>query len=258
MSENAFLSVPSRTQKPRRAGISHVLDKATPLPLLETYLDQCGDFVDIIKMGWGLAYIDTTVPQRAALCRRHRISLCTGGTFLEIAARQGRVDEFRVWALSQGVDAVEVSNGLELLSRDEKHELVATLSNDFTVYAETGCKSREVEAIPLAWADEMADDITAGAALVIAEGRESGTVGLYHEDGTIRTDVVDAITSRIDEARIIFEAPQRSQQIWLIQHFGPNVSLGNLDLFELSSVETLRLGLRADTAPSLLSGELTR
>lgn len=253
-----FLSLPSRSDKPRTAGLSHVLDKATPLPALEMYLDQCSGSIDIIKMGWGLAYIDPTVTQRAALCRRHGISLCTGGTFLEIAARQGRVAEFRDWALSQNIDAVEVSNGLELLTRDEKHALVASLSEDFTVYAETGCKSRDMEAVPRAWADEMATDIAAGASFVIAEGRESGTVGLYHADGTIRIDVVDAVTARIEQTQIIFEAPQRSQQIWLIQHFGPNVSLGNLDLFELSSVETLRLGLRADTAPSLLSGELIR
>lgn len=256
MSRPDFLTLPPRTSKPRSAGLSHVLDKATPLPLLEIHLNHCGELVDIIKMGWGLGYFDRDVAARAALCSQHQVMLGTGGTFLEIAARQGRTEQFHAWALSQGVQAIEVSNGLGLMTRDRKHELVEKFAQDFTVYAETGSKDGKARAVPVEWADEMACDLSAGASRVIAEGRESGTVGLYHGDGTIRASIIDALAERIDPELIIFEAPQKSQQAWLIQHLGANVNLGNLELTGVASVESLRLGLRADTAAAVVNGEL--
>lgn len=243
-----FLVTPPRAAKPRRAGLTHVLDKASPIPVLDAYLGQCGEFIDFLKLGWGLGYLDRHILQRVETCRRHGVFLVTGGTFLEIAAQQHRVEEFRDWALAQGIPAVEVSNGLSLLDRHEKLRLIEKLSVDFVVLAETGSKDGNAVADPAEWAQEMADDLAAGASWVIAEGRESGTVGLYRHDGSIRNSLVDVVTARVDPASMIFEAPQKSQQLWLIKHLGPDVGLGNIELTEVASVESLRVGLRADTA----------
>ncbi|HEY3716137.1 MAG TPA: phosphosulfolactate synthase [Jatrophihabitantaceae bacterium] len=243
-----FLVTPPRSSKPRRAGLTHVLDKATPIPVLEAYLGQHGEVIDFVKLGWGLGYLDAHVADRVEMCRRYGAVLVTGGTFLEIAAQQRRVEEFHDWALSQRIPAVEVSNGLSLLSRDEKQKLVARLSADFVVLAETGSKDDNTIAEPLEWAQEMAGDLAAGASWAIAEGRESGRVGLYHHDGSIRDSLVDILASRVDPSAIVFEAPRKSQQLWLIKHLGPDVGLGNIELADVGSVESLRVGLRADTA----------
>jgi phosphosulfolactate synthase len=252
MSGPDFLATPRRATKPRRSGLTHVLDKASPVPILDAYLGQCAESIDFVKLGWGLGYLDRHIAARVATCARHGCVLVTGGTFLEIAARQHRVEEFRDWALAQHISAVEVSNGLNLLDRDDKRELIAKLSADFVVLAETGSKDGRIVTDPAEWAEEMADDLAAGASWVIAEGRESGTVGLYHDDGSIRDSLVDVVASRVDPAAIIFEAPLKAQQLWLINHLGPDVGLGNIELAEVASLETLRVGLRADTAVDCL------
>jgi phosphosulfolactate synthase len=243
-----FLSVPPRAVKPRHTGVTHVLDKAAPIPLLDAYLGQVSDSVDLVKIGWGLAYLDPRLTERVALCRRLGVRLVTGGTLLEIAAQQQRVSQFRDWALACGIETVEVSNGLGLLRRDDKHQIVEQLSRDFVVLAETGSKDGSVVADPREWVSEMADDLAAGASWVIAEGRESGTVGLYQSDGSVREELVDAVTSCLEFGSVIFEAPRKAQQLWLIQRLGPDVGLGNVELTEVASVESLRVGLRADTA----------
>ncbi|HEY4022183.1 MAG TPA: phosphosulfolactate synthase [Pseudonocardiaceae bacterium] len=248
MSGADFLFTQPRAAKPRRSGLTHVLDKATPVSILDAYLGQCGDIVDIVKLGWGLGYLDRHIAERVETCRRHGCLLVTGGTFLEIAAVQRRVREFRDWALANGISAVEVSNGLNVLDRNEKRTLIEQLAADFVVLAETGSKDGTTVIEPQEWAQEMADDLAAGASWVIAEGRESGTVGLYHDDGSIRDLLVDTVVSRVDPSAVIFEAPQKAQQLWLINHLGPDVGLGNIDLTEVASLESLRLGLRADTA----------
>lgn len=237
-----------RAAKPRRVGITHVLDKLMPPGLLGQYLAQNAGWVDIVKLGWGLSQLDPAPGDRSALCRSHGVVLCTGGTLLEIAAMQNRVSGFRRWAQRHGVDAVEVSNGLGLLTRSAKHRLVAELSQDFVVIAETGAKDPAVAVDGALWAEEMKDDLDAGATWVVAEGRESGTVGLYDPDGHVREEMFAQIVSVIEADRIIFEAPRKSQQVWLIQQLGPDANLGNLDLAEVPGVESLRLGLRADTA----------
>lgn len=248
MTRPTFLDLPARSARPRRAGVTHVLDKATPLSLLEAYLDQNQASIDLVKIGWGLGYLDEYLAGRVASCRRRGIILVTGGTLFELAVQNGRVDEFHAWAAGLGIAAVEVSNGLGLMRRAEKHAFIERLSADFVVLAETGSKDGSVTTKPQDWADEMATDRAAGASWVIAEGRESGTVGLYRPDGSIRGEIVDAVLDRIDPGSVIFEAPQKAQQLWLIRHVGPDVGLGNIDLSDVASLETMRVGLRADTA----------
>jgi phosphosulfolactate synthase len=243
-----FLVLPERSSKPRRGGVTHVLDKGLPLPLLEAHLAQTGHYVDIMKVGWGTSYLDEDLRSRTELCRRHDVLVCTGGTLLEIVVAQDRLAEFGGWAKEHGVEAVEVSNGLGWLPTGEKSALVAALCKDFVVIAETGRKDPAQPVNPRQWVEEMAADLAAGAAAVVAEGRESGTVGLFGPDGAVREDVVHALLTTLPAERVIFEAPQKAQQDWLIRNIGPNVNLGNIAVGDVLSVETLRLGLRADTA----------
>jgi phosphosulfolactate synthase len=244
---DAVLDTPGREGKPRRRGITHALDLAMPADLLTAYLDSAGEFVDVVKTGWGLGYVDPHLTRRAELCRRHGVLLSTGGTLLEIAAHQGRLERFADWAAARGVAAVEVSNGLGLLTVAEKAKIIAGLSDLFVVLAETGSKDEHVTLSPGQWAAEMASDLEAGATWAIAEGRESGTVGMYQPDGSVRTEIFDAIAERVGADRVIFEAPRKSQQAWLIRRLGPTANLGNVRVEDVLGVETLRLGLRADT-----------
>ena len=242
-----FLVTPEREARPRRRGLTHALDTAMPAEMLAAYLASAGPFLDIVKLGWGLGYVDPQLSERAELCRRRGVLLSAGGTLLEIAAHQHKVAEFADWAHAGGVGAVEVSNGLGLLTVAEKSGIIAGLRDRFVVLAETGSKDEHAAADPAQWADEMVSDLESGATWVIAEGRESGTVGLYHHDGSVRTGLLDAILDRIGPDRIIFEAPRKAQQAWLIRRIGHDANLGNVRIEDAMSVETLRLGLRADT-----------
>jgi phosphosulfolactate synthase len=243
-----FLKLPERDQKPRRRGLTHVLDKAMTTSALEAQLAQTGEFIDILKIGWGIAYIDPTVKDRVALCNAAGVAVCLGGTLLEVCVAQGRVDELRRWAADIGVDAIEVSDGLQAMTSERKTELIHSLSADFMVLAETGAKDGHVPVVTEQWLAEMEADLTAGATWIIAEGRESGTVGLYHDDGSLRVELVDAIAARLPIDRVIFETPRKTQQVEFIRRFGTGVNLGNVPPEEVLPLETLRLGLRADTA----------
>lgn len=245
-----FLRLPARSPKPRTSGITHVLDKGLPPMLLRAHLEQTGELVDFVKLGWGTGYVDPALRERIRICRAHRARMCTGGTLLEIVAAQGRVAQFTRWARKAGIEAVEVSDGLGLIDRVTKDRLIRSLSDEFVVLAETGLKDPTARVDPAHWAREMSADLAAGASLAVAEGRESGTVGLFESDGRVRDAVVEAIVAALPVDRIVFEAPQKSQQAWLINRLGPTVNLGNIDLADVLPVETLRLGLRADTAAS--------
>jgi phosphosulfolactate synthase len=243
-----FLELPVHDRKPRRRGLTHVLDKGVTTAALDALLAQLGELVDVLKVGWGIAYVDPMVKERVALCNAAGVTVCLGGTLLEVCVAQGRVDELRRWAAGIGVGAVEVSDGLQAMPPAQKTQLVRSLAADFIVLAETGAKDGNVPVVTQDWPAEMEADLAAGASWVIAEGRESGTVGLYHDDGSIRAELVDAIAARLPVDRVIFEAPRKSQQTWLIRRFGAGVNLGNVPLDEVLPLETLRLGLRADTA----------
>lgn len=253
-----FLTLPDRAAKPRASGITHVLDKGAPIAVLEGYLDSAAPHVDIVKIGWGISYVDRAVRDRVAVCRAAGVAVSLGGTLLEIAAAQGRVTELVRWAKWIGVDAVEVSNGLERLTLGRKRALVKSLAGDFMVLAEAGAKDAKAPVAAAAWAEEMAADIEAGARWVIAEGRESGTVGLFEPDGSIRVQLVDGLARLVGWDRIIFEAPRKSQQMWFITRFGSDVNLGNIPPEEMLALETLRLGLRADTAPTPMKASTIR
>ena len=240
------LVLPERPGKPRTAGVTHVLDKGLTVYGLDGLLGAAGAYVDFIKLGWGTAYVSEDVSAKIAHCRAAGVRVCLGGTLFEIAWAQGRMSEYLDWAHAVGVPCLEVSNGIVEMEPAEKRRLIEELSLDFEVLAEVGSKlPGPVDA--RRWCDEMLRDLDAGASWVVAEGRESGNVGLYEHDGAVRVELVEAIAAAVDVDRVIFEAPLKAQQAVLIHLIGPNVGLGNIAPGEALSVETLRRGLRMDT-----------
>ncbi len=243
-----FLRLPARSAKPRSRGITHVLDSGLTPEGTRAFLGQAAALVDIVKVGWGIGYVDPALEERVGLCTAHDCPVSLGGTLLEVAAIQDRIGELRDWALKVGMTHIEVSDGLRSLPPGRKQALIRELAADFVVLAETGAKEGNYPPTPDEWAQEMAGDLDAGASWVIAEGRESGTVGLYHADQGIREDLVSVILSRIPQDKVIFEAPGKGQQAWFVRHLGPDVNIGNVAPAGVLALETLRLGLRADTA----------
>lgn len=243
-----FLDLPARPPKPRPRGITHVLDKGLTLSATQGLLEQVADLIDIVKIGWGIGYVDRLLTQRVAAYVGAGVPVCLGGTLTEIVALQDKVAPFRDWALSVGITHLEVSNGLQALTADRKTWLVKELSADFVVLAETGAKDGSYPTSPQEWTDEMTRDLDAGATYVVAEGRESGTVGLYAADQGVHEEIVTAIIDAVPVDLVIFEAPAKAQQTWFIDVVGPEVNLGNIEPASVLPLETLRLGLRADTA----------
>ena len=240
-----FLDLPERTSKPRRTGLTHVLDRGLSVRALESLLATAGAHVDLLKLGWGTAYVSAGVRDKVALCRDAGVRISLGGTLLEIAVAQGRLDRYLDWLRELGIDHVEVSNGSLPMAPERKQEVIGRLASEFIVIAEVGSKG--TQPLPGQWGAEMLGDMAAGAAWVVAEGRESGTIGLFEEDGSVHRELVEEIVRAVGAETIIFEAPQRQQAVWLLRHLGPNVNLGNIAPEDVVALETLRRGLRYDT-----------
>lgn len=242
-----FLDLPQRTVKPRTAGLTHVLDRGVAPVVAADLLGVASEYIDIWKVGWGTAYVDRGLSMKLELLAAHDVGACLGGTMLELAWRQGKAAECLAWAADVGFVRVEVSRGTVAMNLAEKRALIELAARRFLVLSEVGSKDSAEPASPEGWALEAIADRNAGVALVVAEGRESGTVGLYEPSGAVRRDMVDALTDAIGVERVLFEAPRKEQQAWLIREFGPGVNLGNVALEDAVAVETLRLGLRSDT-----------
>jgi phosphosulfolactate synthase len=224
-----------------------VIDGGLPLPEVRAILESAGAFIDLWKIGWGTAYLDRTLDSKLSLLCQHDVMACPGGTLLEVAAFQSRAEECLEWAAACGFQHVEVSDGLGLLGGAAKGALIRRATESFTVIAEVGSKDPTSVLSPATWVELADADLDAGAAAVITEGRESGTVGLYAPDGSPRGDVVDALLCRFTAEQLVFEAPRKDQQAWFIRHVGPEVNLANIAPREALGLEALRLGLRADT-----------
>lgn len=242
-----FLDLPPRSAKPRIVGLTHVLDKGAAPRELESVADRAGAGIDLWKLGWGTAYLEPDVPEKVSALAGRGIRACVGGTLLEVAWGQGRADACLAWAAEAGFPCVEVSNGAIDMPLGEKRRLIGLAADRFVVLSEVGSKDPTVEVSAERWAQEMVGDLEAGATWVLTEGRESGTVGLFDPDGSVRASVVEAVVDRVGLPRVIFEAPRKDQQAWLINRFGGEVNLGNVQPADAIGLEALRLGLRADT-----------
>jgi phosphosulfolactate synthase len=252
---DGFLDVPARSPKPRTSGLTHVIDKGLNLREIEGLFDTAGDYVDIVKLGWGTSYVTQNLEKKIALYRSLQSPVVCGGTLFEAAVALGKLDEYRRWLSENRFSHVEISDGVIELPRERKLELIADLARDFVVLSEVGSKDAEVVFPPYQWVEWIREELDAGAWKVITEGREGGTAGIYRPTGEMRTGLIDEIAHSIAFGDVIFEAPTKSAQAWFVKHFGPEVNLGNIPPDEVIPLETLRLGLRADTLKEVLLRE---
>jgi phosphosulfolactate synthase len=247
MPRPGFLDLPVRSGKPRRTGITHVIDRGLPAAHVADLLGENGSYVDVWKFGWGISYLDPQLTAKLELLARHQVLASPGGTLLEIAWAQGRQSEFLDWAAACGFPCVEVSNGTVPMDEGAKLELIEAAADRFIVLAEVGSKDAAAQLTPEQWAQAVTRDLEAGATWVLAEGRASGTVGIYERSGAVREDVIEALAAVPQAGSVVFEAPREDQQAWFVRRFGPDVNLANVPPADALGLETFRLSLRADT-----------
>ena len=249
-----FLALPERAAKPRDTGVTHVLDTGLSTVEAEGLMRTAAGYVDLVRLGWGSAYVTGDLREKIACYRDAGVPVMLGGTLTELAWSQGRVEELRGWLRELGIEHVEVSSGTLDIPPGEKLGLIDSLAADFTVFAEVGEKDPHALVAPYRWLALIKEALEAGAGKVICEGRATGDAGMYRPNGEPREGLIDEVVHEVDPARLIFEAPQKHQQVWFIEHFGPSVNLGNVRPGDVISLETLRVGLRADTL-KLFHGE---
>ncbi|HEX5309426.1 MAG TPA: phosphosulfolactate synthase [Solirubrobacteraceae bacterium] len=246
-----FLALPRRSAKPRERGITHVIDRGLSIAQVDGLMETVGEYVDIVKLGWGTALVTANLKPKLQRYAAHGVPVVLGGTLTEIAIKQGRVEGLVAWLRELGLRHVEISDGTIALDAEVKAHLIRTLAAaEFTVLSEVGSKDVDFIMAPYVWVEQIERDLEAGAWKVIAEARESGTAGIYRADGEVRTGLIDEIVHAIDADRMIFEAPRREQQVWLLKQLGNECNLGNITPDDVLSLETLRLGLRSDTVES--------
>jgi phosphosulfolactate synthase len=234
------------------SGLTHVIDKGLGPRAWEDILETAGDYISIVKLGWGTAYVTPNLERKLAVLKEKPVVI--GGTFLEAVIAQDTVDEYKRWVSELGLTHVEISDGVIDLPRERKLELIAELARDFTVLSEVGSKDSSVEFEADEWTTWLREELDAGAWKVITEARESGTAGIFDSSGGMRTELIGEIADEIPLDDLIFEAPTRAAQAWFVKQFGPSVNLGNIPPEEIIPLETLRLGLRADTLKEVLLG----
>jgi phosphosulfolactate synthase len=244
----SFLDLPARSAKPREQGITHVLDRGLSVAEVDGMVEVAGSMVDFVKLGWGTALATGNLEAKLESYRAHDIPVVLGGTLTELAISQRRLDGLVSYVRELGLRHVEISDGTIALDHDEKLRLIERLAADFVVFSEVGSKDDTKIMAPYRWVEQISSELEAGAWKVIAEARETGTAGIYRADGEVRMGLIDEIAHEVDPGRMVFEAPQKEQQVWFIERFGPEVNLGNITPSDVLSLETLRLGLRSDTA----------
>ncbi len=239
--------LPSRTSKPRKEGVTMVMDKGISLRQAEDFVNVSADYVDFVKLGFGTSILSKNVKEKIKLYQQAGMKVYVGGTLFEAFVVRDQFDDYLKYIASLGLDAAEVSDGSLELSHEKKCEYIRTLSKDYTVLSEVGSKEEGVIIHPARWINMMQSELEAGAFKVIAEARESGTVGIFHKNGSAHTMLINRIVNKVKLENIIWETPQKSQQVYFLKLFGCNVNLGNIGVDDVIPLETLRLGLRGDT-----------
>jgi len=240
-------NLPTRTEKPREKGITLALDKGFSVRQAEDFCESSSNYVDIVKLGWGTSYVTQNLDDKLAVYENADIPVYFGGTLFEAYVLRDQLNAYKKLLNRFNIEYVEVSNGTIWLSEERKRNIIRELSKDFTVLSEVGSKNPNDIIPPYKWVGMINKELEAGAWKVIAEARESGTVGVFRPNGEVRSGLIDEIADQISVENLIFEAPKKQQQVWFIKKFGSNVNLGNIAPGEVISVETLRLGLRGDT-----------
>jgi len=248
MQENYVLSkVPERTTKPRQTGFTMVMDKGMSLRESEDLIESCGEYVDIVKLGWATSYVFPKLKEKIDLYHSAGIPVYLGGTLFEAFVIRQQFEDYRKVLDKYSLRYAEVSDGSITLDHDVKCDYIRKLSTQVTVLSEVGSKDAAKIIPPYKWIEQMQTELEAGAWKVIGEAREGGNVGLFRDSGEVRQGLVEEILTKIPFERIIWEAPQKAQQVFFIKLLGANVNLGNIAPQEVIPLETIRLGLRGDT-----------
>lgn len=239
--------IPERTSKPRNTGFTMVMDKGLSRREVEDVIDVAGDYIDIVKLGWATSFVTKNLKEKIALYKEAGIPVYFGGTLFEAFIVRDQFEDYRKVLDEFGLEHAEVSDGSIEMDHDKKCEYISILANQVTVLSEVGSKDAEKIIPPYKWIEQMQTELDAGAWKVIGEARESGNVGLFRDSGEVRQGLVEEILTKIPEEKILWEAPQKEQQVWFIKLIGSNVNLGNIAPHEVIPLETIRLGLRGDT-----------
>ena len=239
--------IPERTSKPREAGLTMVMDKGLSLREAENLISSNDHLVDLVKLGFGTSLITKNLQEKIKLYQEAGMMVYLGGTLFEAFLIRGQFDEYRKLLTKLGIDTAEVSDGSIELKHETKCELIHEMAKDFRTLSEVGSKEAGIIIHPNKWKSMMKAELEAGSWKVIAEARESGNVGIYRPNGSAHVSLINKILEVIPKDSILWEAPQKAQQVWFINQLGANVNLGNISPAEVIPLETLRLGVRGDT-----------
>lgn len=250
--------LPERPDKPRESGLTMVMDKGLSIREAEDFMSVGSKYTDFVKLGFGTSVITPGVNKKISLYRKASVIPYFGGTLFEAFVIRKMFREFVKLLDKYKIELVEVSDGSYDIEPEQKLEYIRKLAKHRTVISEVGSKKKDVVYTPDQWVAMMKAELDAGSVKVIAEARESGTTGIYNEDGSINNKIISAISEHVKLENVIWEAPLKSQQAWFIKHFGANVNLGNIAPNEIIPLETLRLGLRGDTFFQFLPDELKK
>ena len=248
MNMNFFLTdIPDRTKKPRDNGLTMMMDKGLSINDTKNFIDMCGDYTDIVKLGFGTSAVSKHIKKKIKLYQNAGLMVYLGGTLFEAFIIRNMFNEYQDLLREWGLTMCEVSDGSIEISHEEKCNYINTLSKEFKVVSEVGSKDENKLIAPYKWIELMERELEYGAWKVIAEAREGGNVGIFNKGGEVRSDLIDEILTKIQSDSILWEAPKKPQQVWFIKLLGPNVNLGNIAWDEVIALESLRLGLRGDT-----------
>ncbi|HRH34713.1 MAG TPA: phosphosulfolactate synthase [Catalimonadaceae bacterium] len=249
--------LPQRTVKPRDFGLTMAMDRGLSLREAEDFMSVSSNYVDVVKMGWATSYVTPNLKEKIKVYQSAGVPVYFGGTLLEAFIIRNQFEEYLRILDLYNLDHAEVSDGSITLPHEEKCEYIRKLATRATVLSEVGSKDAEKIIPPYKWIELMKQELEAGAWKVIGEAREGGNVGLFRSSGEVREGLVEEILTQIPFEKIIWEAPQKSQQVWFIKLLGTNVNLGNIAPNEIIPLETIRLGLRGDTFNHFI-GDLLR
>jgi phosphosulfolactate synthase len=240
--------MPERTQSPRSHGLTMVMDKGMGIADVHNFLSVAQPYVDIMKLGFGTAYVTNNLKEKLSIYKEHQIPVYFGGTLFEAFIVRNQLEDYINSAKEFGVNLVEVSDGSISIPHEEKCRLIERLVKEgFTVLSEVGSKDASHVMPPYKWIEQMDAELKAGSTYVIAEAREAGNIGIYRGTGEVREGLVQEILTKIPAEKIIWEAPQKAQQLYFLELLGCNVNLGNIAPNEIIPLEAMRIGLRGDT-----------
>ncbi|MEI8280381.1 MAG: phosphosulfolactate synthase [Bacteroidota bacterium] len=240
-------NLPERTEKPRQYGITMVMDKGMGLDEVNNFLSVAAPYVDIVKLGFGTAYVTNHLREKLDIYRSHNVPVYFGGTLFEAFLIRNQFDDYLQVLKDYDLNYVEVSDGSITIPHLEKCGYIEKLAKHVTVLSEVGSKDAAHIIPPYKWIELMKAELEAGSTYVIAEAREAGNVGIYRGSGEVREGLVQEILTQIPHERIIWEAPQKAQQVYFLELLGANVNLGNIAPSEMIPLESMRIGLRGDT-----------